>query len=84
LIRQIRRAAVSILTNIAEGCGRGTDAELAQFCQVNEVKRMLIKLAQKTSPQSLEICQVLKLKAYRLQLNAYRSKLSSQNIRRKT
>ena len=31
---QLRRAALSIPTNIAEGCGRGTDTELARFFQI--------------------------------------------------
>jgi four helix bundle protein len=31
---QIRRAAVSIPTNIAEGCGRNSRAELAQFLNI--------------------------------------------------
>jgi four helix bundle protein len=31
---QIRRAAVSVPTNIAEGCGRRTDAELSHFLQI--------------------------------------------------
>ncbi len=34
LTSQLRRAAASIPTNIAEGCGRGTDSELAQFAQI--------------------------------------------------
>ncbi|MDQ2666934.1 MAG: four helix bundle protein [Gemmatimonadota bacterium] len=34
LTSQMRRAAVSIGSNIAEGCGRGTDKELAAFLQV--------------------------------------------------
>jgi four helix bundle protein len=31
---QIRRCCFSIPSNIAEGCGRGTDAELKQFLQI--------------------------------------------------
>ena len=32
---QIRRASMSIPTNIAEGCGRNTDAEFARFLQIS-------------------------------------------------
>src|SRR5690242_13097724 len=32
LVSQMRRAASSIPSNIAEGCGRDGDAELARFC----------------------------------------------------
>ena len=34
LTSQIRRAGVSIPSNIAEGCGRGSDAELGRFSQI--------------------------------------------------
>ena len=34
LTSQMRRAAISIPSNIAEGCGREGDAELARFCVI--------------------------------------------------
>ena len=34
LINQLRRASVSVPSNIAEGCGRQGDAELSRFLQI--------------------------------------------------
>lgn len=34
LTSQLRRAAVSVPSNIAEGCGRSGDPELSRFCQI--------------------------------------------------
>ena len=68
LTSQLRRAATSVPTNIAEGCGRRGDAEMARFMQI--------------SMGSASEVEYLLLLAYDLDYlneNAY-SKLNSQVI----
>ena len=36
LTLQLRKSAISIPSNIAEGCGRGTDRQLTQYCDISQ------------------------------------------------
>ncbi|MBN2243698.1 MAG: four helix bundle protein [Acidobacteria bacterium] len=55
---QIRRAGVSIPSNIAEGCGRSGDTELARFCDIaggsaSELKYQLLLASDLESTNNL-------------------------------
>lgn len=74
LISQIRRSSSSIPTNIAEGCGRGTNADLRRFLQIGmgsafELEYQILlaydldyldkTLADKLSEQTVEVKKML-------------------------
>ena len=74
LISQIRRSAVSIATNIAEGAGRGTDPDFKRFLEIayastNETDYLLLlskdlgftntEILQKTNAELTEIKKML-------------------------
>jgi len=68
LVSQIRRAAASIPSNIAEGCGRDGDPELSRFC-------IIARGSASELEYQLLLAQDLKL----IQLNDY-EQLSQQTI----
>ena len=67
LVTQMRRAAVSIGSNIAEGCGRSTDAQLANFLNyaigsASELEfqaRLAMRLGLGNTLQLTELCELL-------------------------
>jgi four helix bundle protein len=82
---QIRRAAVSVPNNIAEGCGRDSDAELKRFFVIamgsaSEVEYLLI-LARDLNYLPEENHQTLTadLTEVRRMLNAFIQKLKTSN-----
>ncbi|MEO8623565.1 MAG: four helix bundle protein [bacterium] len=68
LVAQMRRAAVSIGSNIAEGCGRCTDAQLVNFLQyssgsASELEfqaRLAMRLRMGRPPQLTELCELVR------------------------
>ncbi|MEQ8209776.1 MAG: four helix bundle protein [Lacipirellulaceae bacterium] len=81
LVSQLRRAASSVGSNIAEGCGRGSDADFARFLQMaqgsaSEVDYQLL-LAKDLGFLSDEEYEsiVEKLSSVRKMLNALLSRL---------
>lgn len=82
---QIRRSAVSVPTNIAEGCGKDTDAELKRYCLIamgssSELEYLLL-LSHDLNYLSEESYQELQnqLIEARKMLNAFIRKLKGSN-----
>lgn len=82
LTSQLRRAAASIGANIAEGAGRGTDADFRRFLRIatgsaNEVQHYLA-LASRLELMSADECADLtqKIRAVRSQLGSLQRRLS--------
>ncbi|MGY6649631.1 four helix bundle protein [Wenyingzhuangia sp. IMCC45574] len=77
IISQITRAAVSIPTNIAEGCGRDSDSEFSRFLTIalgsaSEVEYLLILskdldyLSKENSQRLIDKINLIKRKTYNL------------------
>ena len=85
LTSQIRRAVSSIPTNIAEGCGRRTNAELANFLNISsgsasEVEYEIL-LAKEIGYITAEQCDAWtqEISEIRSMLAAYMKKLKTDN-----
>lgn len=89
LTSQMRRAAVSVPSNIAEGRGRGSDSELIRFCGIaygslmeletqSELAHRLGLLSSESRSSIMSDCEEIAR-----MLNALRSSLSS-NVQRPT
>ncbi len=85
LVSQMRRSASSIPTNIAEGCGRNTDADFARFLDVSmgsasELEYQLILAADLNYlPHPANETTISELIEIRRMLNAFIKKLRSSS-----
>jgi len=64
LTTQLRRAASSVAANLAEGCGRNGDAELARFCSIamgsaSELDYHLLRDYTELAQQATEVKRML-------------------------
>ena len=85
LTSQLRRAAVSVPSNIAEGCGRQTDRELANFLSIaagsaSEVEYQLL-LAKELDYINGELHRTLdeQINEIKRMLNSFIKKVSAAN-----
>ena len=66
LVSQIRRACTSIPTNVAEGCGRSTNNELARFIDIatgsaSEVEYQLLPAKDQHTNLSTEVIEIRRM-----------------------
>jgi four helix bundle protein len=85
LISQIRRCAVSVPSNIAEGCSRKTNKDLARFLEIAlgssfELETQLIIIARSNMLEK-KIVEALvdELNQIQRMINSFRSKIKEQS-----
>jgi four helix bundle protein len=85
LISQIRRCAVSVPSNIAEGCSRKTNKDLARFLEIAlgssfELETQLIIIARRNMLEK-KIVEALvdELNQIQRMINSFRSKIKEQS-----
>lgn len=81
---QIRRSAVSVPSNIAEGCGRGTDKQLVHFLDISlgsacelETQMILALELEHTNQKNFDVFNLL-LGEFQRRTRTFRDKLANQ------